>query len=383
MKVDVATIFFVLSGIAFVAALAVLAETRKLDRAPMAWWTIGFLCIGVGAGTAPLRLLPGLDWLAIGGSNLFLSAGFSFIICGVARFTRGRDPVLLALVAPLVWLAFWLFCPYFAAIEARIAVQSAIVASYSFIGARLLLTGVERTFFIRVLAGVFALHGFLYSLRVALLPVPGAVLDDHQMTGFAFTLAIFEAAIIVVAIAFLLIAVARERAESDLRQLAETDFLTGIGNRRAFEQNVTLALSDRQPEQSPSSIAVLDLDHFKRINDTFGHAYGDEILRLFCKTVRLKLGPADIFCRLGGEEFAVCLPDRSAADAALAADAIRRDFAERARIFRGKTADATVSIGISEIRSPRGLRESLSVADAALYGAKRSGRNRVQIAYPA
>ena len=307
MQVDVPTIYLVLAGIGFVVALAILAEWRKLGKASMIWWAAGFLGIAAGAAIAPLRLLPGLDWLAIGMSNFFLNTGFGLIVCGVAKFSGRKNVVLLALPSPVIWLAFWLFCPDFTSIDARIFLQSSMMAAFSFLALWLLLTGAEnRTFFVQLLAGVFALHGVVFALRVALLRVPGAVLDNLQMTGFAFTAIIFEAAIFVVIMAFLLVAVAREREEDGLRQLAETDFLTGIGNRRSFEQNARLALSGKRQPPGRGSVAVLDLDHFKRINDTFGHAFGDEILRLLCATVRLHLGPADFCCRLGGEEFAVC-----------------------------------------------------------------------------
>ncbi|MEX6508086.1 GGDEF domain-containing protein [Jiella sp. M17.18] len=381
MHVDVPTIYLVLAGIAFVVALAILAEWRKLATGAMIWWAAGFLGIAAGAATAPLRLLPGLDWLAIGMCNLFLSTGFGFIVCGIAQFTGRKGIVLFALPAPAIWLAFWMFCPEFSSIEIRIFLQSSVMTAFSFVASWLLLNGDgNRTFFIRLLACVFAVHGLVHALRVALLGVPGAVLDDLRMTGFAFTPIIFEGAIAVVVIAFLLIAIAREREEDALRQLAETDFLTGIGNRRSFEQNASLALSGKRSGPGGGSIAVLDLDHFKRINDTFGHAFGDDILRLLCATVRLHLGPQDFCGRLGGEEFAVCLPGRTAEDAALVAEAIRRDFAERALIFRGQPVGAAVSVGVAEISRAGELQDALSTADAALYDAKRAGRNRVEVA---
>jgi diguanylate cyclase (GGDEF)-like protein len=155
-----------------------------------------------------------------------------------------------------------------------------------------------------------------------------------------------------------------------------TDPLTGICNRRGFFE-AGQQLMDRLARNGGAvSVLTFDLDHFKSINDRFGHAVGDEILCLFAATARNNMRATDVFGRLGGEEFAAVLPG-GAAEAAMVGERLRAAFQAAGGEGFGYRLDATVSIGAVIATAPVDLAVMLERADRALYEAKSGGRNRV------
>ena len=174
------------------------------------------------------------------------------------------------------------------------------------------------------------------------------------------------------------LAVSKAR-EHDLANAAQTDPLTGALNRRglyaAFDQ-----LMDRQP-RTPGCIALFDLDHFKRVNDQYGHATGDDVLRIFVELLSSTVRGSDIVARLGGEEFAVLLIGADLEQAQSVCDRVRvRMAALKMTARNGHELTATVSAGLAVIERGTELAESMEAADAALYCAKETGRNRLAIA---
>ena len=162
-------------------------------------------------------------------------------------------------------------------------------------------------------------------------------------------------------------------------RLAETDPLTGAINRRCFLERARIALNDAERHQRSLSILLLDIDHFKSVNDTWGHAGGDVALQRFVSVCETSLRPNDLLCRFGGEEFAVLLPETNPYVAVTIADRVRTAIETTNINHDGITFRVTASIGISGIGTD-GLDAALSRADAALYAAKRAGRNRVELA---
>ncbi|MCW5719032.1 MAG: sensor domain-containing diguanylate cyclase [Bauldia sp.] len=166
--------------------------------------------------------------------------------------------------------------------------------------------------------------------------------------------------------------------ELELRDRATRDALTGCLSRRALrdEASRTIALSLRHG--LPLSLIALDLDHFKSVNDTFGHAAGDEVLKAAANTVAGTMRRSDVLGRLGGEEFAVLLPNTDLAGAFEAAERMRNTLAERqVDIGAGRTAAVTASFGVAAIGNGiEDIDALLAQADEGLYIAKRSGRNR-------
>jgi len=165
----------------------------------------------------------------------------------------------------------------------------------------------------------------------------------------------------------------------ELRLRAVTDSLTGLYNRAEFTRLALAAINQAQRNQSNLCVAMLDLDHFKRINDQFGHTAGDKVLQEVVNRLRNNLRNYDIIGRYGGEEFSVLLPDTELAQAVAAIDSVRELIAAKPiEIDSGRSVHVTMSAGVSPMTAQRtGLGELIKSADIQLYAAKESGRNRV------
>ena len=172
-------------------------------------------------------------------------------------------------------------------------------------------------------------------------------------------------------------------AEAELREMATTDFLTGVLNRRAFIEMGLRVIARARRDGAPLTILMLDLDHFKRINDRYGHAVGDTLLRAITETCRTQLRPVDLFARWGGEEFVILLPDIDITGGLRIAERLRQ--AVEALTLPAQTGDTgtTISIGCADWSPDETEIDAvLHCADVALYHAKARGRNCV-IAYQA
>lgn len=161
-------------------------------------------------------------------------------------------------------------------------------------------------------------------------------------------------------------------ARDALRQLAETDALTGVSNRRHFLEQAQAALGEAREGGRKVSLIMLDLDHFKEINDTYGHQAGDVVLRDVACRLRAQLGPNDAIGRLGGEEFGILLPGATGAEALAMAQKLRRAVADA----RPGGHRVTASLGVADCEESL-LDSLLAKADEYLYAAKEAGRDRI------
>jgi diguanylate cyclase (GGDEF)-like protein len=176
---------------------------------------------------------------------------------------------------------------------------------------------------------------------------------------------------------------AYDRISERLERLATIDELTGALVRREFMARAELLLAHANRTRSRMAVAILDIDHFKAINDGHGHAAGDRALFHFASIVSTGIRRGDIFGRLGGEEFAVLLPDTSGADAVVIVDRLRLQIAAAALAIPGGEVQCTFSAGVEEYEMVESLENLMARADAALYSAKAMGRNRVVAAVSA
>lgn len=182
---------------------------------------------------------------------------------------------------------------------------------------------------------------------------------------------------IVNSVGFLLLC--KQKADEQMALLATTDFLTGLVNRRAFFEQADAARLLALRLHKPISLLMLDIDHFKQLNDRYGHAAGDDALVAFASTARAILREHDIMGRLGGEEFALALPGTDMAGALLAGERLRRAVSE-APVLLGCGAQhrLTVSVGVVVVEPNETLTAALARADHGLYAAKSGGRDRVE-----
>lgn len=171
-----------------------------------------------------------------------------------------------------------------------------------------------------------------------------------------------------------------KKTEEELLRLAATDPLTGAFNRREFT-----ALSERESLRSqrynrPLSILLFDLDHFKKLNDTYGHAAGDKALQRFTTLCCNALRNVDIFGRWGGEEFVALLPETDAEGASIIAERLRKTINESILVYNDQRITLSTSIGIAQFRDGEtSIEGPLSRADTAVYDAKKAGRNRISV----
>jgi len=383
MNLDVNTLFLVTVYVEVILGLLLLfAWAQNTAVTAVAWW--GFADL-VRAGSIMLFGQYGSisDLISIDLANALLFTAFALTWTGARVFDhRPPKPVLLFAGAAL-WLVFSRM-PWFAdAFELRVLVSSAIIASYTWATAYEFWRGRNEALVSRWPA-IFLLfaHGALYLLRTPLgAMLPGLPTTNEVFDSVWLTVLSFEALLFTIAIAFILLAMAKERTEQRHKTAALVDPLTGIANRRAFLQDGEAELKRQAVSPRPMAVMLLDLDNFKSINDRFGHAVGDRVLKIFTEVTSGCMRHIDLFGRLGGEEFAAVLRDTSRDRALAVAEQIRVGFADAARNVDGAPVVATVSIGIViSYDAVLDLPALLAQADHALYRAKDSGRNRVEIA---
>lgn len=178
-------------------------------------------------------------------------------------------------------------------------------------------------------------------------------------------------------------AVSRQSATAlneKLELISRVDGLTGLYNRRYWEEQFSLEYKRSKRNDAPASVMMLDIDHFKNINDTYGHPAGDQVIKSLAQIIKKSIRETDIAGRYGGEEFAIILPDTVASNARMVGERIRR-LAEAYTVeHEGVEMKVTVSVGITEFHSSfKDHMSWLEKADQALYKAKEAGRNRIQI----
>lgn len=170
----------------------------------------------------------------------------------------------------------------------------------------------------------------------------------------------------------------RHELEIRLRELSDTDQLTGLFNRRKLEHDLALHFEMFTRHAVPTAVLIFDVDNFKKINDTKGHHVGDEVLLAVANTCRSELRKTDIACRFGGDEFVVCLPNTAPDQALQFAERLQRDMRQALSGFSVGDIAATISLGAANITSEdRSYEDTLKRADGALYEAKRRGKDRI------
>jgi diguanylate cyclase (GGDEF)-like protein len=377
MSLDASTLYFIATMIAAMLGAMLLVFGKNENIPALKWWGTAYL---LGAASVAL-------WtLASNALGEVLSLGLNaigFVACGMvwnaSRVFHGRKPIWPGLVlGAMAWIAAVMTLPPAASVM-RMTIGAGIVAVYAALTATELWTERRRTLQRRWPAlAVPVMHGFVLMLPILL----GTLLHPHDgkfagsiwVTGFTVELVLYA-----VGTVFVIFMLVSERAVSAHRNAASMDPLTQMFNRRGFSE-ISSRLIDREAKAGrPVTALIFDIDHFKSINDRFGHPAGDEVLKLFATVVVNTLRISDLSGRIGGEEFAALLPC-SLEDGVLAAERVREAFANSGIVVEDGPVDTTVSIGVAGGPAGTELEVLLAAADTALYQAKRSGRNRVEAA---
>lgn len=379
---DIPTLLIVSSCIAGLLGLFLFfAWIQDRNIRALAWWGAGYMLGGLGVALWIAEATLSSQPLSLGLSNALLFAACGTIWNGARLFyARNVRPFALSAGA-VVWIVACQF-PSFAQSDVyRIVLSSLIVSIYTFATAREIWTDRRKRSRSRsrwAAICVPVLHGIVFVP-----PIPLAVMRAGEATLLSsgwiavFTL---ETLLYVIGTAFIVLMMAKERSESLYKTAAATDPLTGLLNRRGFMERAELLIGRNTRGGGRVSLLMFDLDHFKLINDRYGHAGGDAALRVFSETIQYTMRDGDVIGRLGGEEFAALVAG-SAEEAEIAAERVRAAFEADGAVIVGHRMAATVSIGVADCLA-RGcnIGRLLSRADAALYASKQSGRNRVTCA---
>jgi diguanylate cyclase (GGDEF)-like protein len=380
MGLDVNTLFLVTIYVeAMLGLLLLFAWIQNANIHAVAWWGCAHL---LRAASVMLFGMYGSvpDAISIDLANAILFTAFAVTWTG-ARVFDGRDVQPVHLVGgAIVWLIACRLPLFQESMDARVLLSSGIITAYTWATAYEFWRGRSEPLVSRWPA-IFMLfaHGALFLLRTPLSQVLPWSPSNQVFDSVWLSVLSFEALLFTIAIAFILLAMAKERTELRHKTAALVDPLTAIANRRAFLEGAAELASDNGAKQAV--VLLADLDHFKSINDRFGHAVGDRILQVFTANVNEALGPTDLFGRLGGEEFAIILTG-AGRDAGFAiAERIRISFEDAAADVDGRPIGGTVSIGMAVCEDAEfDVASLLAQADEALYCAKERGRNRVEIA---
>lgn len=384
MQLDMSTISVVSIWVSAVLGLIlVFTWWRERTSELTGWWGVAHLLIGAGI------------ILAVMGASIHSGAvhafGQSWIILATALMWmairqfegRGLHPFWIV-VWPLGYLAVY-FSGLLQTFDTRLIAASTLVAGLTFAAAYELSRDTTEGLVSRWPAIILLVclgAGFVAWMPLALtMPVREAY---QSISGTWFPVVILIATLERIVLAFLILSVVKERQELKRRIDALTDPLTGLPNRRAlFEAAAQLASHGKYLKGDPVSVLVFDLDHFKNINDRFGHRLGDRVLRLFADVLSDNLNTGSIAGRLGGEEFAAIIPGADLTAAAATAETIRTAFSTEAKVVEDTDVAGTVSVGVaSHDEIDCDFDTLFHIADGALYAAKSAGRNRVELVAP-
>jgi diguanylate cyclase (GGDEF)-like protein len=379
MHLDALTLMAAGGFVALLTGLVLFAAWTQIRSAPaLLWWSAAQLTDAIGVGLLAAGFASQAIIATTGGSA-FVVVSPALVWAGVRKFNGRRIHPLAIAAGPLAWLAVNLLpLPGDPQVNARAAEFAVTVAYILAAIAELWRDRAEALMARWPLMAIFALHVLIFA---------GGIVDVYRgdiptgrvpPLGSWFSLIHFEQMIFLVGSAVFMVVLARERIELGYRRASRRDELTGAANRRAFFERAERLLHRCRADGGPCTVIVFDLDHFKQINDTQGHAAGDRVLRTFADIARATLRPNDLFGRHGGEEFAVILPGTGGDAAYVIAERVRQAFATSDEDPDVAASRPTVSAGVAAVEDEAGIEAAMEMADRALYRAKRLGRNRVE-----
>lgn len=375
MSFDTSTLYLFATMVAGMLGAMLMFFGRQENIPALKWWGTAYL---LGAASVALCTVGGS---ALGTPILLALNAVGFAACGMvwnaSRVFHGRKPNLPGLMlGPIAWIGAVTTVEDSAT---RLTIGAAIVAIYAALTAAELWNERRRAMQKRWPAIVVPVaHGCVLMLPILL----GDLLrgnEENFATSFWVTLFSVELVLYAIGTVFVIFMMVSDRAVAVHKTAASIDPLSGMLNRRGFSEACTRVIEREANAGRPVTAMIFDIDHFKSINDRFGHPAGDEILKLFAAVVVNNLRISDLSGRIGGEEFAALLPC-SLDEGVLVAERVREAFETSGITCDEGAVDTTVSIGVAGGPAGTELEVLLASADTALYQAKRSGRNRVEAA---
>jgi diguanylate cyclase (GGDEF)-like protein len=377
MSFDTSTLYLFATMVAGMLGAMLLLFGRQENIPALKWWGTAYL---LGASSVAVWTIGGA---ALGEPLLLALHALGFVACGMvwnaSRVFHGRTPNLPGLfLGAFTWVGTVLAVPSLNP-ATRLIIGAVIVATYAGLTASELWSERRRTMHKRwPTIAVPVMHGCVLALPILL----GSLLRPHDesftssvwVTAFSVELILY--AIGTVFVIFMLVS---DRAVTVHKTAASVDPLSGMLNRRGFTEASNQVIDREAVAGRPVTVLIFDIDHFKSINDRFGHPAGDEILKLFSTVVISNLRISDLSGRIGGEEFAALLAC-PLEEGVIVAERVREAFELSNIVCEDGPVVTTVSIGVAGGPAGTELDVLLAAADTALYQAKRGGRNRVEAA---
>lgn len=381
MILDTRTLVIVAFGLAVSAAVTFAFSWRfNRDIDALRFWVWAYLLNAGGLALIALNSGGVSPWLLLG-SNLAVNLAALMMLYGSRSFLGQPLPSGLhsaMLVGATGALAYFVFVDF--DYVRRVQIASAYLGIMALLAA---LAHFRSPLFrtsgpVRVMGLLMMAHGLTLAGRFYFF-VSQAVTETSLLhISTVQSILFFEACMMIAAVPIACLLMTTERLHQNLHRMAMIDDLTGLLNRRAFLDEARRHFARALRQGSPLSVLMIDLDHFKKINDAKGHDAGDAVLAAFADELRTSLRKSDLPCRYGGEEFCVLLPDTDIDGAATLAETLRRRFAAVEVNHDGERLGATISIGVAAaLPVMHMIEEAISNADRALYGAKRAGRDCV------
>lgn len=380
---DPYTLLFALTATHFVST-AVLFLVWHVNRTipGVNLWALGRLCVTLGLVAFSIRsIIEPVSSVMIGNGMLFL--GLYLVWQGNRAFmNRSRTGLGLSLAlygVAMMGLMYWTL------VEPSFTTRAVLVAFVIFVFDGLSIRalwprkGDEVYFFGKVMSGAFALSAVLQIVRMVF-----SLYGEDERTFYDPTIAtqlgLMTGILMSMISAMAHMAIIMEFLKKDLKRQAERDPLTGVYNRRAFHAVAGHVLARGRRNGDAVSLVILDLDHFKSVNDSHGHMAGDAVLKRVVNIVESVLRAQDVLVRMGGEEFAMMLPGTAQAEASQIAERIRLAIEAESFEIEAGAVRVTTSLGVTSIaamNASHGIDDLMKRADLALYQAKDAGRNRV------
>jgi len=353
-------------------------------RLVSARWFAGAYAFGVAyvVGEFIIPVVEFADLVSILSSTSLIMA-MVLLNIGLAKRYKIRPPIVLLGFALLSSIAIFIVTASMPreSMARNFLYQSPYFAMQA-IGAWIVLSSMSRKLIDLALAsflGMTSLHYLSKPFAAILLGGPGATPQEYISTAYAM-LSQSMGTVFVLATALILMALLVSDLLRDATWRSITDPLSGLLNRRGFEEKLGEMVNKRGPDGPPLSLVFIDLDHFKSINDTFGHAAGDRVIERFADILREASAGLHVIGRVGGEEYAVVLAHCNAATAQLFAESVRTAFGQAQVEGLPEAERFTASFGVATLNRGETPSALMERADAALYEAKRGGRNCVKLA---
>ena len=343
------------------------------------YWSVALGLMGVGVFLVSLRgHIPDFPSIAFGNGIILLA--MSLRLKAIKMFWNRHESWMVTAAPATLWMSMCLVPAFYNNFLPRVVLVNALVLLLLVVSIQV----TRKCNHDQLKSANWLRDSMIFEIMSKMTMVLGFTfigLDSFEAAVKSNLTAIYLLTLIISTLATIISAFAMiiEREERLLREQALRDPLTELSNRRAFFNDADRWLEKHAFADRPFAVALFDLDHFKQVNDLHGHAAGDEMLTIFADALRENTRKGDYVARLGGEEFAIFLPDTDIRTLETVADRLRADFAEKTVRKSGGVLHVTVSAGIAAGRSGvNGLEQTLATADHGLYAAKRAGRNRVR-----